>query len=432
VSAPPWEIYWARVAFAVLAAMGLGLGARRVIDLERRELDLRGESTPLVGTVAVEDGRTPTPHQELGRVAVAPGESLLVEVCSEGSFPRDRWLPAGVTFVLWQPERHEVAHQARLDAAALEGARRSPAGGACVTVARGRGIQDGGTYALEAIWDVEGGSHPPDEPVQARFAVHRGGPGIPGLFAWGACLLGIFGVVALPWRGPGPAVPEEDRPPESSFRRPRGVALPGLPLVFLGVGLFLVAMGAVAWLPIGGAAGSLARGVGLGAAGAVLALGLGGRWIARAFPRPSWLLSLGLSPLVGLGLYATSRLATMLVPAGGQAPIEATIAWPSGMLAVALVSVLVPAAEELFFRGFLFGALEDTGGKAVAVVGTTVLFAAAHLPQTHGAWGAVAAIAVTGLVLGALRAATGALLPCIVAHLAHNALLSGSGLAFAA
>jgi membrane protease YdiL (CAAX protease family) len=108
-----------------------------------------------------------------------------------------------------------------------------------------------------------------------------------------------------------------------------------------------------------------------------------------------------------------------IVPASGQAPIEAFIAWPSGALAFAALGMAVPLAEELFFRGFVYGALVPLG-RGAAITLTSLLFAAVHAPQTWGNWGALLSVTVTGIVLTLLRAMSGSTLVPAVAHLLYN------------
>jgi membrane protease YdiL (CAAX protease family) len=100
------------------------------------------------------------------------------------------------------------------------------------------------------------------------------------------------------------------------------------------------------------------------------------------------------------------------------------VAWPSGSYAIALASVVSPVAEELFFRGFIFGTLAKRYGVATAFVVTVIFFAAAHLPQSWGAWGGLTAIVFTGVGLTALRTWTGSTVAPILAHLAHNSAIT--------
>jgi len=78
------------------------------------------------------------------------------------------------------------------------------------------------------------------------------------------------------------------------------------------------------------------------------------------------------------------------------------------ILAISLVvlSVVVPAAEELLFRGLAFATL----GR-YAVVGSAALFAFAHaLPEL------LPVVFLSGLALGALRRRTGSVIPGMAAH----------------
>jgi len=81
-------------------------------------------------------------------------------------------------------------------------------------------------------------------------------------------------------------------------------------------------------------------------------------------------------------------------------------------------------AEEIFFRGLVYGALEKRFGAGAAIAGSAVLFALVHLPQQWGAWGACASVLLLGLCLGLLRRYSGSTRAPALAHLAHNAILT--------
>jgi membrane protease YdiL (CAAX protease family) len=136
------------------------------------------------------------------------------------------------------------------------------------------------------------------------------------------------------------------------------------------------------------------------------------------------LLALVVALVGGLGLWALGQLALRLIPATGESPVGAMVVWPSGSYAVALASVVSPVAEELFFRGFIYGAFQRRYGALFAFVATVVIFAGAHLPQTWGAWGGLVAIVVTGAGLTTLRYWTGSTVAPILAHLAHNSAIT--------
>jgi len=90
--------------------------------------------------------------------------------------------------------------------------------------------------------------------------------------------------------------------------------------------------------------------------------------------------------------------------------------------AVAVIGLLVPVAEELLFRGVLFGALRRRTSPTVTVIVTAVVFGVYHVEP-----GPAAACTVMGLVLGWLRHRTGSIWPAVVMHATNN-LLVGSGM----
>ena len=82
---------------------------------------------------------------------------------------------------------------------------------------------------------------------------------------------------------------------------------------------------------------------------------------------------------------------------------------------VALVCT-VSLCEEFLYRGFAFAIFQDLGGEstAVAIAGSSALFAAGHLYQGRRG---VANTFVLGLLFAGARAWSGSLVPSIVAHL---------------
>jgi membrane protease YdiL (CAAX protease family) len=89
----------------------------------------------------------------------------------------------------------------------------------------------------------------------------------------------------------------------------------------------------------------------------------------------------------------------------------------------ALVTIVAPLAEELFFRGFCFTALWRWLGWVPGAVAAGGVFALIHI-------GSVAAVFLPPLVLlGALLCVlykqTGSLLPCFALHALNNSLAMG-------
>lgn len=87
------------------------------------------------------------------------------------------------------------------------------------------------------------------------------------------------------------------------------------------------------------------------------------------------------------------------------------------ILAFVVVAVVAPVAEEIFFRGFLYGGLRKRIGVAGAMLVSTVFFTALHLSA-----GLFVPIFVLGLFLAWLYEYTGSLYPGIFLHAANNGL----------
>ncbi len=77
-----------------------------------------------------------------------------------------------------------------------------------------------------------------------------------------------------------------------------------------------------------------------------------------------------------------------------------------------------PAAEELFFRGALYGPLARPAARTASAVAVSgILFAAVHFE-----WQQILVILPLGLLLGALRATSGSIVPSTLAHAAFNSV----------
>lgn len=91
--------------------------------------------------------------------------------------------------------------------------------------------------------------------------------------------------------------------------------------------------------------------------------------------------------------------------------------------------VAAPIFEELFFRGFLIGALSSRAVRpVVSVVVASFLWSLSHLQ--YDLYG-IAMIFLMGLILGAARTATGSVWPCLAMHALAN-LISVSETAYLA
>lgn len=90
------------------------------------------------------------------------------------------------------------------------------------------------------------------------------------------------------------------------------------------------------------------------------------------------------------------------------------------VMVAALAVLTAPLVEEVVYRGVLYAGIERDWGKSAGVVVVTFLFALVHAPQYWGSYAALTAITTLSLSLTLLRAWTGKLAPCVVAHLVYN------------
>jgi membrane protease YdiL (CAAX protease family) len=129
---------------------------------------------------------------------------------------------------------------------------------------------------------------------------------------------------------------------------------------------------------------------------------------------------------VGLGIalfIAAWALATVL---GAEKPTQLEQLINSSLAAryaIAFLAVFTaPFIEEFTYRGVLYSALQRTIGVKGAVIFVLGLFTLIHVPQYWPNLGVISAVALLSIVLTIVRARSGRLLPCIVIHMAFNAV----------
>jgi sodium transport system permease protein len=104
-------------------------------------------------------------------------------------------------------------------------------------------------------------------------------------------------------------------------------------------------------------------------------------------------------------------------------PLQAALGEASATWQVLALLALLPAiCEELAFRGFILSGLRRMKDPAMAVLVSSLFFGIAHpvLQQSLTAF-------VVGLVIGYISIKTRSILPCMLFHFLHNALLLSSG-----
>ena len=78
-------------------------------------------------------------------------------------------------------------------------------------------------------------------------------------------------------------------------------------------------------------------------------------------------------------------------------------------------ALLAPMVEELVFRGLLYGWIEGRWGSTVALVVSSLTFAAAHYEPAH-----ILLVLPLGFLFGWLRRRTNSLMPSMVSHIVNN------------
>ncbi len=400
---------WSLLGGVSLVVFGLLLAAYQILALERAELEHESPFRPLA-ELAAEPGATRI-SVRLTELELKAGEDAVFELCTADALSPATWENA-LDVMVWEPAAQRLELKVALDRPHLALAKRG-ADHSCLTLGGGR-IEHTGRYALDLVW---ANKPPPGDalravPLRARVLAKPPLSTRDALIVLATALGALLSVLAgFAAPSPGSAAP----------------AIPRGPLWAFGASLLAALLTAAALrLPLSGASGGLVRGLILSLIQLGIALGFArllyrttrsGLSLYAPIRHPGgWLfiamaLALLLRPLAGLAM--------RLIPATGQAPIEAFIAWPSGALAFATLGMVVPLAEELFFRGLVYGTLAPLG-RAAAIPLTTALFAAVHAPQTWGNWGALLAVTVTGLVLTCLRALSGSTLVPAVTHLLYN------------
>jgi uncharacterized protein len=146
-------------------------------------------------------------------------------------------------------------------------------------------------------------------------------------------------------------------------------------------------------------------------------------------------LGVGAFLTAGISYYVVSYIYAVVFALHGsdKLPSELGVSKSTAALvgATIFVCVVAPVAEELFFRGFIFGALRrmriviagrDLGTLAAAVI-TGILFGLAHLGSASIQY--LIPLGFLGFVLCLLRWRTRSLYPCMALHSVNNSLALG-------
>ena len=89
------------------------------------------------------------------------------------------------------------------------------------------------------------------------------------------------------------------------------------------------------------------------------------------------------------------------------------------ILSFVMIVILAPLAEELLFRGWIFGSLRARFSAGVTILATAVLFAVVHMDPT-GFY--PVAVLAPGFILSVIRERTGSVKPAVLAHALYNGI----------
>jgi membrane protease YdiL (CAAX protease family) len=130
-----------------------------------------------------------------------------------------------------------------------------------------------------------------------------------------------------------------------------------------------------------------------------------------------------LAGVAALGVDLLQASAMPSLPPDGASGSAAPSDWSLGA-AVFYAVLVAPVCEEFFFRGALWSVLEERGGRWLAALATSLLFAAAHFQ-----WIKLPGTLAFALMAAALRWRFGSVVPGMVAHVVANGLLAAVVLA---
>lgn len=400
----------------------LALGAYRVYHLERREVEYESLTRSLADALR-EPTATPI-SARLGMAQLGANQRATFELCAAEPLEPARFENAFELAVLHLDEK-KLMLRVPLDRAHLAHARKNSRGG-CLLLGSGL-LEHSGTYTIEAVVG-------PTRPLPAAASVPlrvRVLAKTPLTIDDRLLVLGL-GVLLLTWIGvalleANPA----DRDAEEGVHAFTWADINVDPIAALFASLLVFG---ASLIPLTGPTLTLAKGLGmLGVqVGLAFALTRSSHGLDRkqrlALCRPVQLWSPLVRALAALpALVGGAMLAVRLVPSTGEAPIQTFVSWPSGMLAAALLGVILPFGEEVFFRGYLYAALLGYG-RFWSAVANVIVFGSLHALQGWGNWGGLVGVFAAGLVFLWLRIASGSVLVSSLLHVAYNLTLSMASL----
>jgi membrane protease YdiL (CAAX protease family) len=146
--------------------------------------------------------------------------------------------------------------------------------------------------------------------------------------------------------------------------------------------------------------------------------------------RPQLKRAIGLLVAVWIGFYVISALWVLALGIDEHQELPDRLGADQGTLnllaVVVLITVVAPLGEELFFRGYFFGALRNWRGVWPAAIATGLVFGGIHAGSAPV--GFLVPLAFFGIGLCLLYHYSGSLYPCIALHALNNAIALGAAL----
>ncbi|MBI1858580.1 MAG: CPBP family intramembrane metalloprotease [Candidatus Melainabacteria bacterium] len=101
-----------------------------------------------------------------------------------------------------------------------------------------------------------------------------------------------------------------------------------------------------------------------------------------------------------------------------------------GLLELAISATIAPVFEEIFYRGFIFPFFQSKFNSFWAIILTGLFFGLSHFMNVGNAMVLLSLFVFYGFILTFLRYFSNSLVPPIITHLLHNAVLMGGFFVF--
>lgn len=128
---------------------------------------------------------------------------------------------------------------------------------------------------------------------------------------------------------------------------------------------------------------------------------------------------------IAYGIYLACAVVISLVLSPQQEDIARELGVDEGTLgaiaAFVLIVIAAPVAEEVFFRGFMFGGIRSHGSFVVAALVSAAVWGLFHYTGSDS-WPVVLQLTVFGVILAWVYERTGSIRPAIALHMLNNAI----------